>query len=73
METLQQVGVAVLLVFNVYMWTLVYKERMDKLVRAMRHDTKRHLEVLYFNATKEHYMLQAKHVARITHKKLVLA
>lgn len=73
METLQQVGVAVLLVFNVYMWTLVYKERMEKIVRTMKKERQHYLDTLYNVATGNHKLLMAQKIARITHKRLVLA
>jgi len=73
MEMLQQLGIAVLLVFNVFMWTQVYNLRLEKIVKRIKAERQHYLDTLYNVATGNHKLLMAQKVARITHKKLVLA
>lgn len=68
-----EIGIAVLLVFNVYMWTQVYNLRLGKIVERMNKERQNYLDTLYNVAMGNHKTLMAQKIARITHKKLVLA
>jgi hypothetical protein len=68
-----EIGIAILMVFNVFMWSQVYQERMAQIVHTIKKEREAFLNNAYNAAVETHNLLMAKHIARITKKRFVLA